>query len=218
MNYGSIFILLLLLPLLLLSIPGCASSQEGVGIQTEQEDGSTQPPKESSPAPSSNVPSEPSAPIRVELYMPSAPRLNEAIEVTCNVSALIDMPDSSARIELPDGVSLISGNLTWGGDLKANHPVSFSAEISFNKADKYAIRATANHMINKTSGWGDMDSIYLTIGTDKSEFGWPPTGPLPFRQTEKGDVEPGKPYMKEPPPVDSLPEPPSITIDGVLVE
>ncbi len=217
MNYRKIFILLLILPLLLLSATGCASSQEEGNIQTEpQEESSTQPPQEISPAPSSNVPSEPSAPIRVELYMPSAPRLNEAIEVTCNVSGLVDMPDSSARIELPDGVSLISGNLTWEGDLKANHPVSFSAEISFNKADKYAIRATASHMINETDGWSNMDSIYLTIGTDKSEFGWPPTGPLPFRQTEPGDVEPGKPTMKEPPPVESLPKPPSISIDGVI--
>lgn len=210
MNYKNTFILLLILPVLLLSIPGCASSQQEGNIQTEpQEDGSTQLPKEISPSPSSNIPTPASAPIRVELYMPRAPTVNETIEVTCNVSSLVDLPDSSARIELPDRVSLISGNLTWEGDLKANHPVSFSAEISFNKADKYAIRATVSHMINETEGWSDSDSVYLTIGTDRSEFGWPPTGPLPFRQTEPGDVEPHEPSMKEPPPVESLPKPPS---------
>jgi hypothetical protein len=209
MNYKRIFILLLILPLLLLSIPGCASSQEEGNIQTEpQGEGSTQPPKEIFPAPSSNIPSEPSAPIKVELYMPSAPRLNEAIEVTCTVSAVIDMPDSSARIELPDGVSLISGNLTWEGDLKANHPVSFSAEISFNKAGKLAISASARHMISEKSGWGDADFVYLNIGADKSEFGWPPTGPVKIIQTEPGDVEPSKSSPAEPP-VESLPEPPS---------
>ena len=209
MNYKKIFILLIILSVLLLSVPGCASSQEGGSIQTEpQEESNILLPAEISPVPSSNAPSAPSAPISVELYMPSAPRLNEAIELTCTVSSLTDMPDSSARIELPDGVSLISGNLTWEGDLKAKHPVSFSVEISFNKADKYAIRATASHMINETDGWSDMDSIYLTIGTDKSEFGWPPTGPVQIIQTEKGDVEPVKSSPAEPP-VDSLPEPPA---------
>ena len=134
----------------------------------------------------------------------------------CTVSALVDMPDSSAQIKLPDVVSLISGDLTWKGDLKAKHPVSFSAEISFDKAGKYTISASARHMINEKSGWGNADFVYLNIGADRSEFGWPPTGPLPFRQTEPGDVEPHKPSMKEPPPVESLPKPPAITIDGVI--
>jgi len=34
-----------------------------------------------------------------------------------------DMPNVSARIELPDGARLVDGELTWQGALKADAPV-----------------------------------------------------------------------------------------------
>ncbi len=51
MNYKNTLILLLILPLLLLSVPGCASSQEGGGIQTKPQQAGgiqTEPQEESS--------------------------------------------------------------------------------------------------------------------------------------------------------------------------
>lgn len=120
----------------------------------------------------------PSSPIKVELSISKLPILNEPVDLTCNVTSGRDAPNSTAQIKLSEGTSLINGNLEWQGDLIANIPVSLSAQIVFEETGHHTIEATAIHVINDNNSWGDIDAIFLDIGTESSTFGWP-VSPVP---------------------------------------
>jgi hypothetical protein len=127
---------------------------------------------------------EPSSPIKVNLSISKLPVLDEPVEITCNVSSIDDMPNSTAQIQLSQGASLISGILEWQGDLEANVPISFSAQIVFTKTGHQTIEATARHVIDDNNSWGDIDIIYLDIGSESSTFGWP-ASPVPVVRADK---------------------------------
>jgi hypothetical protein len=129
----------------------------------------------------------PSSPIKVNLSISKLPVLNERVEVTCTVVSRSDAPNSTAQIKLSKGAILIDGYLEWQGDLKANVPVSFSAQIAFEETGHHKIEATASYIIDDKNGWGDLDAIYLDIGTESSNFGWPVT-PVLVRARDKWSV------------------------------
>lgn len=160
---------LVLLAGLLLVFPACAvnppvTSPDKTVVEA------TVTPETKSPA----VSFAPSSPIKVNLSISKLPVLNEQVDLTCNVTSHSDASNSTAQIRLSKGASLISGNLEWQGDLKANIPVSFSAQIVFKETGHQTIEATATHIIDDKNGygWGDLDAIYLDIGSESSTFGW----------------------------------------------
>jgi len=144
--------------------------------------------------------------IKVDLSIPHAPVLNEAVELTCTISSDINILNTTAQIMLRRAgtpISVGDNVTTWQGDLKADEPASFSTEILFNKAGKWAIEASAWHVIDEKNSYGGMDVIYLTVGVDSGAFGWPPTGPVKVEQEGKGDVE-GVESSPEEPPIEDL--------------
>ena len=184
------FILLLILPVLVLSISGCTSSQEEDGTRPEQqEQQKTQPPLTNTPEPplknSTALPQQgaPGGGITVSLSFPNgAPLLNQKVELICTLSSKIDLPDSTVQIILPKGATLVKGNLECQKDLKAGAPTSFSTQIMFEEIGKWSIEVSAKNVVIPPSYWWGMDIIYLTVWADHSEFGWPPTGPVPIEQ------------------------------------
>jgi hypothetical protein len=200
----SIFIVSTLICLLLIFLaPGCGQPR----VEPDAEEISPMPSQE-------KPPSEPSSPLQVTLYISHAPLLNEIVEVICTISSLVSCPNSTAEVRLPDGATLVSGNLTWEGDVEpGGEPVSFSTEIVFHKTGHWKIEGVVRYMYNETSGWSDLDTIYLNIGADHSEFGWPRTGPVGLEQVEPGDVEPIPSTSTEDPDIEEYPSPPSIPVD-----
>jgi hypothetical protein len=160
----------------------------------------------------------PSTPIKVELAISSIPAVNQSTEVTCTVSSIRDAPDTTAQIILPEGAELVSGDLTWQGDLEADKPISFSATIVFKETGSYAIEAVARCEIVKANSWGDIDVSYMHVGVDRSTRGWPSIGPISeIKQIRKGDVEPiAKPERAVPEEIP--PVAPAVTTGGVVAE
>ena len=116
------------------------------------------------------------SPIYINLSISKTPLVNESADLTCNVSSIMDAPNTTAIISLPEGVELVSGELNGRWDLKANDPVHLNATIRFSKAGDFQIKAAARRAIDANNFWGDSDSIYLTIGKEASSF----TLPLPW--------------------------------------
>ena len=116
------------------------------------------------------------SPIYINLSISKIPLVNESADLTCNVSSIMDAPNTTAIISLPEGVELVSGELNGRWDLKANDPVHLNATIRFSKAGDFQIKAAARRAIDANNFWGDSDSIYLTIGKEASSF----TLPLPW--------------------------------------
>ena len=132
----------------------------------------------------------PKTPITISLSMPTTPLLNEVTKITATVNSILDAPDTTARIILPEGVTLVSGDLIWEGDLKAGIPTSFSANIKFTKVENVRIEAVANHIIDDENSWGDIDVIYVNYSTSQE---------VETEQSQKVESEQVEDENKEPP-------------------
>jgi hypothetical protein len=135
------------------------------------------------------------SPIKVELFIPYAPALNQDVDVTCIVSAIYDITDltvtisSRRRVISPDGSDIeqpyIPGdNTTQVFNLKANQPVSFSSKIMFKETGLWRIDAVAiGYAPIYDKYWADEASLNLTVNADSGVMGWtfpaPPIYPKP---------------------------------------
>jgi len=110
------------------------------------------------------APSLPSIPMEVNLSLSNAPALNETAELTCTITSTSDFgaPNTTAQITLPEGFELISGNLSWHGDIVANGQESFNIVIKSVKTGIWTITASAGYPI--PDGWyGDEDHLYISV-------------------------------------------------------
>jgi hypothetical protein len=111
---------------------------------------------------------ETSSPI-VDLSISHAPLVNEPAEITCTVTTLIDYSDMNAQIVLTYGGDLVDGSLEWHGDLVANVPATFSAQVVFTHSGYYKIGWRV-WQTGKDSTWLNLGLICLIIGEDESSF------------------------------------------------
>jgi hypothetical protein len=114
--------------------------------------------------------------VHINTYMSFSqlPRLHETMELLCTIMPGQDYPNIKAEIVLPEGVTLIDGNLEWQGDLEADTPVHFLAKIEFTQTGDYCINAGLWRWFNGEYSWKVTSSKCLRIGLNKSEY-WHPT-------------------------------------------
>lgn len=113
----------------------------------------------------------PSTPIKVDLSISHAPLVNEPAEITCTVTTLIDYPNMNVQIESTygDALALVDGSLEWHGDLVANVPATFSAQVVFTYSGDYNIGWRV-WQTGKEYSWANPRLICLIIGEDESSF------------------------------------------------
>lgn len=83
--------------------------------------------------------------------------LGREANLTVFLIPLVDMQNVSAQIILPEGLSFVSGNLTWSGDLKANLRMRFSAGIRTEKTGNWTIVIAAGTYLSDGSWFGDAE-------------------------------------------------------------
>jgi hypothetical protein len=106
---------------------------------------------------------------KVDLSISHAPLVNEPAEITCTLTTLIDYPNMNAQIELTYGADLVDGSLEWHGDLIANVPATFSAQVVFTRSGGYEIGWRV-WQTGKDFSWANPGLICLMIGEDESSF------------------------------------------------
>ena len=225
MNYKNIFILLFILPVLLLSIPGCASSQEGGGIQTKPQQAGgiqTEPQEESSiqaepaSAPESETLPPPPAPpprgaIIVELSFSEPPVLGKPVEVLATFAIREgykkDATNTVAQIVLDNGFDLIDGELKWKGDLLRGSSVEIKATIKAIKIGERLVKAGALAYSDDGKAYtGGGTELYAYVSKDSAEVSDIPLGPT---IGHGGPAEPPPGWKPPPGYEDVTPEPPS---------
>jgi len=107
--------------------------------------------------------SEPATPISLALTAPDTAKANEIIPVTVVVCSIQDAPQTQVRLELPAGVELLQGALTWPADLLANQPLSFTLSIRFTASGEYSLSATALYSFAEGTVWGDSSSVVVRV-------------------------------------------------------
>ena len=117
---------------------------------------------------------DPSTPILTTLAIDRFPALDQPATLTCNISTVIDAPGSQVQFELPEDVHLVSGSLTWQGDLLVGHPVQLVAIITFTTPGEKSIFCRALRPIDANNTWGDLSQLYLTVGQSNGQAGFPP--------------------------------------------
>ena len=169
---------MLILSVILFSILGCTSPQEEGSIQPQSE-------KSSEATPSATAPA---SPIAVEVSFPDgAPPLNCEAELNCIVEARsLSIKDMSVEIRLPEALELVSGNLSWVGDIaKGEQSEVISAVVRAVQTGNWTIEVHKSLDPKEHGGIGGNFShpIYISISEDSAEWGITP----PWYQ--KGGVE-----------------------------
>lgn len=150
MNYRKLSIFLFLLLIISLSMPGCNSSPEAN--------------------------SEPTPGIDVDTSFPNgAPPLNQTDELVCTISNHESMllHNMSVDITLPEGFELVSGELSWLGNIPEGDEVEvISAVIKAVKVGNWTIDVTSYLDPEKHGGTGSIGAydVYVTVTENSAEW------------------------------------------------
>lgn len=133
----------------------------------------------------------PLPPLSVELSFPhGAPYLNQTTELRCLIEAHDITNDLTIIIKLPDGFELVSGDLSWTGDLPRDGKKEIKANIKAKQRGNWTITAVIT--ISPDNSWyieegGGIYSIYVAVSENHSEWGaYPPWIP-PATSDNVGD-------------------------------
>jgi hypothetical protein len=121
-------------------------------------------------------------PIAPRLDISKAPRVGEETVLSCKIYSLDNVNDFSTQIIFRktidggrfEGISgdklLVNGSLEWQGDLNKDQPRQFSSTIKFPEAGQWLIHVQGESPAVKKAGIAN--EIRLTVGKNKSFFGW----------------------------------------------
>jgi hypothetical protein len=77
------------------------------------------------------------------LSLSGTPSLNQVVEVTFTATPLADAPNTTVEIVLPEGFELVSGDISWKGDLEEGETVKLSAMVKAVEIGDWVIRGVA---------------------------------------------------------------------------
>lgn len=113
-----------------------------------------------------------SNPIQVKVEIDRIPTLGQTARVTCTTQSFLDVPETKIELVLPPNVKPVSGTLNRSDSLRMERPSIVSASVQFNELGDVAVSCKALHRIDSENAWGDMDTIYLSIGRTESKLGF----------------------------------------------
>jgi hypothetical protein len=111
-------------------------------------------------------------PIQAEISIDRYPPIGEPATLTCEVSSLRQAPGTNAWIELPENARLVSGDLTWQGDLSVDRPVELRAVVVFTATGDTTVFCRTLHPVDENNTWGDLVALYLSVGEGASHAGF----------------------------------------------
>lgn len=120
------------------------------------------------------------------------PVVGQTVTLRVEIVSTKDEPDTTIKIQLPEAVKLMDGDLIWRGSLKANQPQTHEVSVCVLYEGDWRISVTAYSRLSEDSTYGDTDSLHLVSTTTTghaipgSEYryiqppgGVPPSTPLP---------------------------------------
>ena len=178
----TIFFILVLMVFVL----GCATSVEPTESQSFKEE----------------PPIAPSSPISVKLIVePSTEKakLGDETELIVSISSLDNnsYDGTTAQIDLPEGITLVSGDASWVGDLE--NPAGFNARIKFEEIGNWTVTASAKYIFSKNTWLGGRAQVCFYVSEDKiaMESGECPTQVILPQGIKELTTEPPQPFKEE---------------------
>lgn len=94
----------------------------------------------------------------IELSMDGTPNVGETVDVQATLTSAREYSGLSSTISIPNGISLVSGNLSWYGDISKNTPISYGAKVKIGDNGQYEISSRFE---------GAIDSLYIVVEDGK---------------------------------------------------
>jgi hypothetical protein len=149
----------------------------------------------------------PQTPLRASLNLIPLPIVGQPGQLICTVTSTLDAPGTRIEFELPPDAHLLSGNLTWTGDIPAGGSVVLPVVVSFEEGGDEAIYCRTFRRVDKNNAWSDYVGYYVNIGETESMVGFAPVPPekrnVVGKQLWKGN---GQITSTAPPPLRSASE------------
>jgi len=98
------------------------------------------------------VPTSEDVVISLDLSLPHPPPLGKTAELTLTATAMIDAPGARIDIQLPDALSLVSGDLMWAGDMVKGDRIELKATVKATAMGKWTIFGSAQYSPTPKSG------------------------------------------------------------------
>jgi hypothetical protein len=102
-----------------------------------------------------------------------APRVGETGVITWIITSAWDAPEVRAKLELPAGVAVVSGDPSWNGALGANQQHINTTTITIVQPGVIDIRAVVQSGPQGGDSWSDVDHLYLTVSATEASVGLP---------------------------------------------
>lgn len=137
--------------------------------------------------------SPPTSPYTLDLSFPDgAPPLNHEAKLTYTVLTSRDLKNLRVNITLPGGLALVSGNLSWQGDMKAGETIEVDTVVKSVKAGNWTM--IKSHDLDPAQNGGYMGGsmpYYVSISENSAASGIYP----PWQKSEGNTVPiaPAKP-------------------------
>jgi len=138
----------------------------------------------------------PASPLEAAFSLSNAPALNETAELTCVINARTAIRNMSVEINLPEGLELVSGNLSWHGN------ISYGDEVEVTKAVIKAVEIgnwtiESSGCVNPEENWFSLSCnpqpvIYVSVFEDSAAWGrnppWIKDDLIPLNESVYGPI------------------------------
>ena len=136
---------------------------------------------------------EPTVPLDIDLSIEGLPKLNQTVKLIVTVTGLLNLPNTSLQIQLPEGFILINGDLSWKGALTTNEIKKIQALVKPVKVGNWTIKAVARSY-HEWGFYGKEDILYISVSEETATVTKePPIPPQPPMEERVGtQVDGGK--------------------------
>jgi hypothetical protein len=104
-----------------------------------------------------------SVPMDMDLSVSASPALDEVVVLTFRVKPLIDAPRMAVRVDLPEGIQAVEGQLEWQEDVLADEVREYQVRIKTVKTGLWTITAEATSHLAGGAKFGKSMSLYVDV-------------------------------------------------------
>ena len=143
----------------------------------------------------------PQGPLEItDISVSPDPVIGQTATLHVEIMSRRDEPDTTILIDLPPGVKLMKGDLTWKGSLTANQPQSYEVAICVLYEGDWRLNIETYSLIPPNSGYEDSETFHLittantvrVIPGGEYRITQPPEGmvvfPTPLPETPPTDI------------------------------
>lgn len=113
-----------------------------------------------------------STPLAVRLLASDMPQLGKPFTVSLQVHAYRAAAATQSKIELPAGAEMLEGVTEATMDMAEGETRELTTQIVFKEPGEYAITGRALSTISEDMVYGDMDTLFVTVGKTESFAGF----------------------------------------------